>query len=204
MIKKIVENILYPIKKIHWRIKNKTNYTTMGNNFSTSKVKVGCGTYGTLNIYSFNNKKEFLEIGRYCSIAPNVVFLLGGEHNYKYVSTYPFKHFINNIQEAETKGKINISDDVWIGFGATILSGVSIGQGAIIGAGTIVAENVPEYAIYAGGKIIKYRFSSDIIKKIRKIDYGNLEHKTDIRKNISLLYEEIDENNIDYILKKIK
>ena len=83
MISKIINFIKYPFKKIYWRYKNRHNLTFMKMNFGIKYVTVGRGTYGPLRIYNFGNENERLIIGDYCSIGPNVVFLLGGEHNYK-------------------------------------------------------------------------------------------------------------------------
>ena len=93
------------------------NFTQMGNIVPFSCVNVGDYTYGTLNIYYYNQPEEYLEIGRYCSIANNVKFFTGGGHNFKHITSYPFKNKVtrNAIQEATTKGPIVVGDDVWIG-----------------------------------------------------------------------------------------
>lgn len=191
-----IEKMLFPIKKIYWRKKNKHNLTKMKRNFPTSKVKVGLGSYGYIDAITFDNPDEFVEIGAYCSIAENVTFLMSGQHNYKTLSTYPFKY------QCICKGKIILEDDVWIGYGATICSGVHIGRGAIIGAGTVVAKDVPPYAIFANGKIIKYRFEDEIIEKLKKVDYTKLS-KEKIQEKMDILYQDIDVTNVDDIIKKL-
>lgn len=199
----MIDKILFPIKKIHWRRKNKNNFTTMGRNFSTSKVSVGNGTYGSLNVHTFNNSIERLNIGSYCSIADNVTFLLAGEHNYKCITTYPFKKKILQMEdESISKGSIIIENDVWIGYGATILSGVRIGQGAIVGAGSIVTKDIPPYAIYVNGKVIKYRFSEKIIEKLKTLDFSKLGLNS-IKNHLDLLYETITEENVDKIIEEL-
>lgn len=97
--------------------------------------------------------------------------------------------------EAVSKGDITIEDDVWIGYGATILSGVKIGQGAVIAAGAVVTRDVPPYAIAGGvpAKVIKWRFPQAIIDKLVKIDFSKLDEKM-VRKHIDELYEKVDEN----------
>ena len=100
-------------------------------------------------------------IGNYISIAQNVHFLLDVEHFANHISTYPFKVKLLHSQKSESfsKGDIIIDDDVWIGYGATILSGVRIGQGAVVATGAVVTSDVPPYAIVGGvpAKVIKYR-----------------------------------------------
>lgn len=181
-----------------WRKENKHNYTKALNCFSRDKVLVGIGTYGDLNVRHFGNPDERLFIGSYCSIAPNVTFLLGGEHNYSTLITYPVQQkLINNRNESIVKGVVNIADDVWIGYGVTILSGVSIGQGAVIAAGSTVYKDIPPYAIYASGRIIKYRFPQYIVENLCKIDFS----KIDYNKMVDLYkkYNEFTNVNLDVI-----
>lgn len=187
-----------------WQNKNIENYTKLNSIIPIDKVSVGKMTYGTLNVHYYNQKEEFLEIGSFCSIADNVHFFTGGNHRYDCIMTYPFKNIFskNAIQESITKGKIIVGDDVWIGYGSTILSGVTIGKGAIIGANSIVTKDIPPYAIYAGNRIIKYRFSEGIIKKLVNVDFSNIDVEK-LQKKIEVLYEEITEKNIDKIIKEI-
>ena len=115
------------------------------------------------------------------------------------ITTFPFKNwYCNDKGESISKGEIIIGDDVWIGWGATILSGVRIGQGAVVAAGAVVTTDVPPYAIVGGvpAKIIKYRFSDDIIEELKKIDYGKLDEKM-IREHIGELYQKVE--NVEQI-----
>ena len=181
-----------------WRALNKHNFTYLSNSFPDDIeikdiVSVGNGTYGYLNVRWFWNNQERLRIGHYCSIAEGVLFLTGGNHTMDTLSSYPFNHYydtgISHI--APTKGAIVVEDDVWIGLNAIILSGVTIGQGAVIGAGSVVAKDVPPYAVYAGNKVVKYRFSEDIIEKLLLFDYSKLT-SDEIIKNGELLRTKID------------
>lgn len=83
-----------------------------------------------------------LNIGSYCSIAQKVSFIMNNEHRMDTFSSYPFKHYFTKDKDPEalSKGGINIGDDVWIGFGATILDGVTIGTGAVIAARAVVTK----------------------------------------------------------------
>lgn len=192
MLKDSLVEILEPIRlyffKINWRKFNKHNFTNAYNRFPINRVKIGYATYGKINIQHYQNPNSKVIIKNFCSIADGVKFILGGEHKYSSFSTYPFKRkFLNESYEAETKGNIIINDDVWIGVDVIVLSGIEIGQGCIIGAGSIVSKNIPPYAVFAGGKIIKYRFSSDIIDKLLLIDYERIDRVL-IQDNIDIVY----------------
>lgn len=196
----------YQLNKL-WRKKNKHNSTVPINYFEMDNVSVGNGTYGGLEILNFSNTYK-LKIGNYCSVAPRVVFLLCADHKTNYFSTFPFKvKCCGTAQyEAVSKGNIIVDDDVWIGFGATIMSGVHIGQGAIIAAGAVVTKDVEPYAIYAGvpAKKIKMRFDKKIIDSLLKIDYSKLDYAK-IEKYQSLLYvQDPTEEEIKKLNEKIK
>lgn len=171
---------------------------------NVEKIHVDKGTYGDIRAISYSKYDCNLFIGKYCSIAKNTTFLLGGEHNYKTLSSFPFKKIYSNTDEAFSKGDIIVDDDVWIGYGATILSGVHIGQGAIIGACSVITKDVPPYAIVGGNpaKIIKYRFSNEIIEKLMKIDFNKI--NVNNKENLNLLYKEITVKNIDKIVSLFK
>lgn len=204
VFRKIINLFKFQYFKKIYRRKNKHNYTFPENIFDIKKIAIGKFTYGPINIKEFGVKGEGLSIGCYCSIAENVKFLLSGEHSYKRISTYPFKTMIlKEGEECICKGKITVEDDVWIGYGATILSGVTIGQGAIIGAGTVVTKDIPPYAIYANGKIIKYRFDKKIVNELIKIDYSKLT-KEEINNILPLLYQDIKEENYCDLIKTLK
>ena len=206
IIKSIYKKIKYQILKLQFKLKNKHNYTWLDNDCAIDKIEIGKKTYGPIKAISFNDKNdknEFLKIGNYCSIAENVVFLLGGNHNYKYFSTFPFKKYAGiTVNEATSKGPIVIDDDVWIGYGTIVLSGVHIGRGSVIAAGSMVAKDVPPYAIYIGDKIVKYRFSDKIIEELLKIDFKKIEEKM-IEKKIDYLYTEINEENYKEIINEL-
>jgi acetyltransferase-like isoleucine patch superfamily enzyme len=177
-----------------WRELNRHNETIISNVFNFDRVTVGKSTYGMLNIHQWGNDQEFLEIGHYVSIADNVTFLMGGNHEYRGISTFPVKvKMLGYQREALTKGRIKIGDDVWIGHNVLILSGVQVGQGAVIAAGSVVAKDIPPYSIVGGNpaKIIKYRFPEFIIKEMLKINYEkiNPEHLAELGES---LYENCD------------
>lgn len=185
----------WKMKKLRneWRKKNQHNYTNIGENTDIEKIRVGNYTYGVINAHFFNNTLERLEIGSYCSIAGKVDFLCGGEHNYKKMLSFPIgKYFFNIQSEAISKGPIIVEDDVWIGEGALILSGVRIRQGAIIAAGSIISKDVPAYAITDGRRIIKYRFSDEVINELLKIDISKID------KEVLIKYKDLFNKEITY------
>lgn len=188
-----------------WEKNNINNSTVPVNYFDVNCVSVGNFTYGELTILDFGTK-EHLFIGSCCSIASGVVFSLSADHPYDRISTFPFKANILNmgLHEAGSKGNIVIDDDVWIGQNAIILSGVHIGQGAVIAAGAVITKDVPPYAIVGGvpAKIIKYRFSEDVIKLLLTIDFSKLT-KNLIREHINELYSSINDLNIDDVEERI-
>jgi acetyltransferase-like isoleucine patch superfamily enzyme len=133
-------------------------------------VVVGRHTYGydeeTFVIFTEGAR---IEVGAFCSIAPEVRILAGGEHVMTRISTFPFNaRFFDrgkrNAPDAVRQGTTAIGNDVWIGLGATILAGVSVGDGAVIGARAVVSKSVPPYAVVVGnpGRILRYRFEPEI------------------------------------------
>lgn len=190
--------------KLKWRKFNKNNFTVAKNCFDIRKVSVGNYTYGELYVRHFGNPEERLNIGNFCSIGPECTFLLGGEHDSSYLSTFPFKKKFGLLEnESKTRGDIVIGDDVWLGYGVTIMSGVHIGQGAIVAAKAVVVKNVPPYAIVGGvpAKVIKYRFDEDVRAELIKIDYSKLD-KEDIIKHIDVLYETLETTDQLYWVPK--
>ena len=81
-------------KQIQFKKKNKHNFTVLGDCNDISHIKIGNYTYGTINAQYFFND-SFLIIGSFCSIAKNVFFLIGGEHDYRKISTYPFDYYFS-------------------------------------------------------------------------------------------------------------
>ncbi|CAN5721061.1 CatB-related O-acetyltransferase [soil metagenome] len=120
-----------------------------------------------------------LIIGRFCSFADNVTLFLGGNHRLDWVTTYPFSVFFEEGAGIEghpqSKGDIVIGNDVWVGEGASVLSGVTIGNGAVIAAQSVVVNDVPAYGIVGGNpaKLIKFRFEPAIIQQLEALAWWN-------------------------------
>lgn len=109
-----------------------------------------------------------LSVGKYSSIASNVSILLGANHKRGLITTFPHSHINSALSPEETneKGDVVIGNDVWIGYGVTIIGPVTIGDGAIVGAGAVVVNDIDPYAVAVGvpAKVVKYRFSQEEIK----------------------------------------
>lgn len=188
-----------------WRKENKHNQTVPMGDYGFGSVTVGKGTYGDLHVQMSGSEAK-LCIGNYCSIAPDVQFLLSVEHSMNTVSTFPFNLMVleSGKSESLTKGDIVIDDDVWLGTKSIIMSGVHIGQGAVVAAGAVVTKDVPSYAIVAGvpAKILRYRFDEEIIKKLSQIDFSSLD-RVKIQEINDILYTPILQSNVDEIIKRI-
>lgn len=167
------------------------------------------GTYFDrhVNIITWSDK-YFIKLGKYNSIARNCNFFLDANHRCDWVTTSsqlwgPITHEIAQMHmkmgHPSCKGNIVIKNDVWIGAMSTIMSGVTISDGAIIAANSVVTKNVPPYAIVAGNpaKIVKYRFSEDQIQKLLSINWWDWEEQK-IKDNAMLMWS----SNIDDFINK--
>lgn len=175
-----------------WKQKNRHNFAVPVGKLPLDRVSIGNNTYGFIDAL-FSNPENKLIIGSYCSIAQGVKFLPCTDHALDRISTYPFKAMLlTGEQEALSKGDIVVEDDVWIGYGATVLSGVRIGQGAAVAAGAVVTQDVPPYAIVGGipAKVIRYRFAPDMIERLMKLDYSSLDIDT-IQSHTGELYQQL-------------
>lgn len=218
-------NFLKPLISLYWKIKEiirifKTNLTK-------KKVKpihfehlsdlpwTEVGDYSYDNgvvIIRFSNKGS-IKVGKYCSIAKDVVFLVeSGQHKLTNVTTSPLHARLYKINDevkigsksqkrykwdqelAQSKGPIIIKNDVWIGTRAIIQSGVTIENGAVVLPNSIVTKNIPPYAIYSGvpAKLVRYRFSEDEIHILEQIAWWDWPVEK-IKENLSLFYGDISE-----------
>lgn len=190
-----------------WRLSNphnQTNLVKLGLIPSLRKIKVGRRTYGDLMVLDFGHEDERLTIGSFVSIAENVRFILGGNHPHEGFSTYPFTFSYHGKLEAQTKGPISIGDDVWIGYDVLILSGITVGQGAVIAAGSVVTKNVPPYSVVGGNpaKVIKYRFEPEVVEKLCTFDFSCLSDQTILEMG-NKLYAKLNKDNVDELLLKL-
>ena len=174
---------------------------TMYNDFVNDPT--GFEKNNVLYHYPINHDK--LIIGKFCSIACGAKFLFNSaNHTMSSLSTYPFPLFFddwelekNNVSEAwDNKGDIIVGNDVWIGYEAVILAGVTIGDGAIIGTRAVVTKDVPPYTIVGGvsAKPIRKRFDDETIAELLKLKWWDWTEE-----KISLNIKAIQSGNIERI-----
>lgn len=157
-----------------------------------------------LGKYSYSQRYTQIyksQIGKFCSISWRVT-IGAPEHNYHNISTHTFT--VNPFYEIFDKDNIihndcmdeplQIGNDVWIGCNSTILRGIRIGDGAIVGANSLVSKDVPPYAIVVGNpaRLIKFRFSDSIIERLLEIKWWNWEIEK-IRTHKKLFQQELSE-----------
>lgn len=157
-------------------------------------------------LYHFDFIGDKLIIGKFCAIAKDVTFIMNGaNHQSTGFSTYPFFIFGNGWEKSAPqpgdlpfKGNTEIGNDVWIGFNATIMPGVKIGNGAIIASKSVVTNDVPAYAVVGGNpaKIIKQRFDDKTINALLSIAWWDWSSD-----KITAHLDAITQNNLDLLSK---
>lgn len=153
----------------------------------TAKINSGVtivdSTIGRYTYTCYDDEIVNCEIGQFCSISDEVV-IGGAEHPIAWVSTSPV---FQNVKHSGPKRKFSefdfegikktvIGNDVWIGRRAIIKAGVTVGDGAVIGSGSVVTKDIPPYAIVGGvpAKILKYRFGEETIKELLQSEWWNM------------------------------
>lgn len=156
------------------------DYTYYEDPIDSTKFEEKCVLF---NWQEFGDK---LIIGNFCAIANGVQFLMGSaNHRMSSVTTYPFSAFGGiwenivppHLSQLPKKGDIIIGNDVWIGRESMIMPGVNVGNGAIIGARSLVTKDVPPYAIVGGNpaKILKMRFDEELVSLLEKLQWWNFD-----------------------------
>ena len=174
-------------------------------------VKIKGSKVGAYSYISPNTEVENAEIGKFCSIADHCRIGMG-THNINQISTSPI--FTQKVNGTKTQWinenvhdspllKVKLGNDVWVGSRAMILGGVTVSDGAVIGAGAIVTKNVPAYAVVGGvpAKIIKYRFSEKLIEKLIQLEWWNCP-EISLKEHITLFQKRnISEDEIILMMK---
>jgi virginiamycin A acetyltransferase len=209
-----MKNQTLPDPNIEFPVPNIKTVTYVKPTITNKNIIVGDFTYFSdvdfekhvTHFYEFYDDK--LIIGKFCQIASGVEFIMNGaNHQMNCVSTFPFYIFekwnesVPPLNKMPLKGDTVIGNDVWIGQNATILPGVKIGDGAIIGTKSVVASNVEPYSIVAGNpaKVIKKRFDDELIELMLKLKWWDLPIK-EINELIPLLHN----NDLEYVKNEIR
>lgn len=183
----------------------------------TSVVYTSCNVVNsTIGRYSYVGHDSMIShsiVGSFCSISDHV-FIGGAEHPIEWLSTSPIFHNVQHSGyrkkfakfELPQEKKTVIGSDVWIGHGVIIKQGVRIGDGCVLAAGAVVTKDVPPYAVVGGvpAKVIKYRFSQQIIDRLEEIQWWNLDDEK-ISQVVELFCKPgftIDDLNIFFPLKQ--
>jgi virginiamycin A acetyltransferase len=214
LLEDIVENDILPDPNVVFPVPNINTVTYVKPTIKSKNIIVGDFTYFSdvdfenhvTHFYEFYADK--LIIGKFCQIASGVEFIMNGaNHQMACVSTFPFYIFENwnenvpSLDRMPVKGDTIIGNDVWIGQNTTILPGVKIGDGVIVGMKSVVGSDVEPYTIVAGNpaKIIRKRFDDELIELMLKLKWWNLSID-EIIKIIPLLHD----NNIENVKNKIR
>ena len=198
-----MERIIKPDPNTPYPIAGVTRLGYLKNFIKNPQILVGDYTYyddpaspdkfeeNVLYLFDFIGDK--LIIGNFCQIATRVTFIMNGaNHDFEGFSSYPFKVFGSSWADAKLEGKNKgntiIGNDVWLGYKATILPGITIGDGAIIGANSVVTKDVEPYTIVGGNsaKELRKRFDPETIQLLLKLQWWNWDLK-DITDNLDLI-----------------
>jgi lipopolysaccharide transport system ATP-binding protein len=181
------------------------------NEISQSLAVIGKWSYGNPKIYRWNWKNK-IYIGNFCSLGPEIKIIIGGNHRTDWVSTsqlpadtFNFEDTFLNAQKIKnynySKGDLHIENDVWIGGFSIIFSGVRLGNGSVVAAGSVVTKDVEPYTIVGGNpaKLIKKRFTSKQINFLNSSKWWDLDDK-----KIDLLSKYLLAEKVDLFIKKFK
>jgi probable biosynthetic protein (TIGR04098 family) len=138
--------------------------------------EIGDYSHGWPDVRTFGGR---LKVGKYCSFAKGATFILGGQHPSKAVTTFSLENVFGGEMPAsrqESRGDIVVGSDVWIASNSLIISGVRIGDGAVVGLGSVVLQDVPPYAIVFGNpaRVLAKRFSDDVIVELLELRWWDL------------------------------
>lgn len=184
--KKILKNIIFYRNRV--KLTNTSYKDTVSFAYESDIRHSIIGDYSSIGRYT---KITHTEIGKYCALSWDIT-INAVEHPWNHLTVHsfpyvPLEHNSFVTKRIQKHKKVIIKNDVWIGANSVIMPGVTIGNGVIIGATSVVTKDIPDYAIVVGvpAKIIKYRFSEDIIKRLLQLKWWDLDSKI-IKEHINL------------------
>jgi acetyltransferase-like isoleucine patch superfamily enzyme len=144
--------------------------------YTDERLTIGRYSYGEPKVATFPGDEAHVRIGAFCSIGPDVILMDGGDHRVDWISTFPFRAAFDlpgayADGHPRSRGDLEIGNDVWIGRGARIRSGVHVGDGAVVAAYAVVTHDVRPYAIVAGvpAREVRRRFSDQQVQALEQI-----------------------------------
>lgn len=212
MIKRIILLLITKVKSIFLNsisFYSQVEYSTVSRKAKVwQKVKMFHSTIGDYSYVGPNSRIIYCNIGKFCSIAGDSAIGMG-THSLNHISTASiFTAPVNGTrikwtdkQSFEEYKTVNIGNDVWIGQRVLVMGGVSIGHGAVIGAGAVVTKDVPPYAVVGGvpAKVIKYRFSAETINALLDLEWWNLPDEL-LKGNIELFQEPSEDTIVNKLM----
>lgn len=198
------------VEKLHETVKNpnihikgtKSYYSdAWTGSFEESVVRYLYGDSYSLKNWEPIWELDQLYIGNFVCIGAEVIILMGGNntHRMDWFSLYPFKESV--VESYQQKGDTIIGDGAWLGIRSVIMPGVTIGEGAVVAAGSIVTKNVSAYSIVGGNpaKVIGSRFEDDIIKRLINLKIYDLPEE-----NLLALQSYLSSNDLDELLRQVE
>lgn len=199
-------NLFNPAVSLFAKIDNRSRVSRKAKVYG--RVQVSNSTIGDYSYVGRNSRVIHADVGKFCSIAGGTNVGMG-THTLDKISTCPIftearnatKHSWVDVSTENPFRRVTVGNDVWIGVRVMIMGGVTIGDGAVIGAGSIVTKDVPPYAVVVGvpAKIIRYRFSEEQIKKLLKNPWWNRTEE-ELKEQISLFQSSED---IEYKINEL-
>lgn len=179
------------------------DYTRIANYAAVNNTSIG--DYSAIGRYS---KITHSEIGKFCAISWDCsINAISHPYDHLSISAFAYVPYVGGFVEkrVQTHQKVIIKNDVWIGANSVIMPGVTIGNGAIIGAGAVVTKDVPDYAIVVGvpAKILRYRFDETMIATLLELKWWDQERDV-LQQNIELWQRPLDQETLEILKAAIK
>lgn len=201
----LLKNLFNPSVSLFVKIDDKSVVSRKAKVYGN--VQVTSSTIGDYSYVGRNSRVVHADVGKFCSIAGEVKVGMG-THTLDKLSTSPIftekhngtKHSWVESSAVNPFRRVTVGNDVWMGVRAMIMGGVTIGDGAVIGAGAIVTKDVPPYAVVAGvpAKVIRYRFPEDMIQELEELSWWDFEERK-LRTRINTFQD--DDMNMSKVLE---